>query len=125
MKRLAFYGTLLLGILWLGSNSGFSQNRGQDTELTLDFNARQIDKYLVQYGDQLSLSRRQQKKLAKIEKKYVKKDNKLAEEKGIKIIKRRELQKEKAEQILSVLRDEQIEKLNQLVGKKGLFKRII
>ena len=125
MKRLAFYGTLLLGILWLGSNSGFSQNRGKDTELALDFNARQIDKYLVQYGDQLSLSRRQQKKLAKIEKKYVKKDNKLAEEKGIKIIKRRELQKEKAEQILSVLRDEQIEKLNQLVGKKGLFKRII
>jgi hypothetical protein len=35
------------------------------------------------------------------------------------------LQKEKAEALLSVLTDEQIERLNQLAGRKGLFRRII
>jgi|GEM_PF-2299893 Spy/CpxP family protein refolding chaperone len=125
MKILAFVCTALLGLFALGTTSVSAQGRGQDTELTVDFNARQLDKYLSQYGDQLDLSRRQQKKIVTIEKRYGKKENKLSEAKGIKIIKRRELQKEKSEQLLSVLRDEQIEKLNQLVGRKGLFRKII
>lgn len=125
MKKITVFCVALVGFLTVDTTSSFAQNRGQDTELAIDFNARQLDKYLTQYGDQLDLSRRQAKKIASIEKRYDKKGNKIAEAKGIKIIKKRELQKEKSEQLLSVLRDEQIEKLNQLAGKKGLFRKII
>ena len=37
---------------------------------------------------------------------------------------KRSLQKEKAEALLNILDDQQIEKLNELAGRKGFFKRI-
>ncbi len=99
--------------------------KGEDDEIKVEFNERQLEKHLTQYGDQLDLSRRQGRKIARIEKKYDKKESKLADEKGLKLGRKRALQKEKAEALLSVLTDGQIERLNQLAGKKGFFRRII
>jgi outer membrane biogenesis lipoprotein LolB len=107
------------------SPASAQSRRGDDDEIKVEFNERQLEKHLAQYGEQLDLSRRQGRKIARIEKKYTKKENKLAEEKGLKLGRKRALQKEKAEALLSVLTDEQIERLNQLAGRKGLFRRII
>jgi len=126
MKKnpLLFFVTLCL---LAGSLSpALAQSRkGEEDEIKVEFNERQLEKHLAQYGEQLDLSRRQGRKIARIERKYTKKESKLAEEKGLKLGRKRALQKEKAEALLSVLTDEQIERLNQLAGRKGFFRRII
>lgn len=114
-----------LTLLTTGSFQTMAQSRESDKEVTVEFNERQLEKHLSQYADQLDLNRRQQRKIARIQKRFEKKERSLAEEKGLKLGKKRALQKEKAEALLSVLNDGQIEKLNQLAGRKGLFKRMI
>lgn len=98
-------------------------NRGRETEteVEVNFSERQTEKYLNQYVDQLDLSRRQQRQIAKVNKKYNKKADKLT---TLQIGKKRALQKEKGEALLNILEAIQVEKLNQLTGKKGLFKKL-
>jgi hypothetical protein len=124
MKSKLWIGLACLG-LWIASPSAsIAQSRQSAGEVKVEFNERQLEKHLDQYADQLDLSRRQQRKITRIKKKYGKKEENLAEEKGLKLGKKRALQKQKAEALLSVLNDQQIEKLNTLAGRKGLFKKV-
>ncbi len=126
MKKHLFPWLFSLALLsGLFTPSRAQSRQTDEDEIKVEFNERQLEKHLAQYSEQLDLSRRQQRKIAKIEKKFTKKEEKLAEEKGLKIGKKRTLQKQKAEALLSVLTDAQVEKLNQLAGKKSLFRRII
>ncbi|TDB65160.1 hypothetical protein [Arundinibacter roseus] len=122
--------TIFLWAISLGLSVGFcssvqAQNREVETEISLEFNERQLEKHLTTYKEQLNLSRRQERKIKAVQKRYTKKEEKLAQEKGLKLGQKRALQKEKAEALLFILDEEQIEKLNSLAGRKGLFKRII
>lgn len=121
MKKSFLLALTVMG-LFLGScANNNTPTRDTDNEIKVEFNERQLDKYLTQYGEQLDLSRRQKRRIASIEKKYDKKEEKLG---TLKIGQKRNLQKEKAETLLNVLDDQQVEKLNELAGRKGLFKRI-
>jgi outer membrane biogenesis lipoprotein LolB len=55
------------------SPASAQSRRGDDDEIKVEFNERQLEKHLAQYGEQLDLSRRQGRKIARIEKKYTKK----------------------------------------------------
>lgn len=126
MKRNLLMLIVGLGILASNLIPVHAQSRKtNEDEIKVEFNERQLEKHLAQYSEQLDLSRRQLRKIAKIDKKFDKKENKLAQEKGLKLGKKRSLQKQKAEALLAVLTDAQVEKLNQLAGKKSLFRRVI
>ena len=121
MKKSFWLGLTVMG-LFLGSCATTpNPARDTDNEIKVEFNERQLDKHLTQYAEQLDLSRRQKRQIAKIEKKYDKKGDKLG---TLQIGQKRNLQKEKAEALLNILDDQQIEKLNELAGRKGFFKRI-
>lgn len=94
------------------------RSRDNDTEVEVNFSERQTEKYLTQYADQLDLSRRQQRRIAKIQKKYKKREDRLT---TLQFGKKRSMQKEKGEALLNILDADQVEKLNQLTGKRGLF----
>ncbi len=113
----------LFTTLMTGCATTNTPDRGRETEaeVEVNFSERQTEKYLTQYADQLDLNRRQQRRIAKIQKKYAKREDKLT---TLQFSKKRALQKEKGEALLDVLDASQVEKLNQLAGKKGLFKKL-
>lgn len=121
MKKLFWSGLIVAGFLVSSCAPATTPTRDTDNEIKVEFNERQVDKYLTQYAEQLDLSRRQQRRIVKIEKKYDKKEEKLG---TLQIGQKRNVQKEKAEALLNILDDQQIEKLNELAGRKGFFKRI-
>lgn len=121
MKNSFLLSLAMMGLFLSSCATSTTPVRDTDNEIKVEFNERQVDKYLTQYAEQLDLSRRQQRQIAKIEKKYVKKEDKLG---TLKIGQKRSLQKEKAEALLNILDDQQVEKLNELAGRKGFFKRI-
>ena len=113
---------LVLSVLFLASCAQTNTpSRDTNQEIEVEFNERQLDKYVTQYAEQLDLSRRQQRRIAKVEKKYAKKEDKIG---TLQFGKKRNLQKEKAQDLLNVLDDDQVEKLNQLAGKKGIFRKV-
>lgn len=121
MKKYFLPGLILVGFLVSSCAPTSTPTRDTDNEIKVEFNERQLDKHLSQYSEQLDLSRRQQRRIAKIEKKYDKKEKQLG---MLQVGQKRNLQKEKAEALLNILDDQQIEKLNELAGRKGFFKRI-
>ncbi|GHB73510.1 hypothetical protein [Persicitalea jodogahamensis] len=118
MSKKNLFPLVLFG-LFLASCAQTSVPANQEVEV--EFNERQLDKYMAQYAEQLDLSRRQQRRIAKIEKRYGKQSDKIG---TLQFGQKRNLQKEKAEDLLNILTDRQIEKLNQLAGKKGLFRKL-
>ena len=121
MSRKTLLPFALCGLLLAGCAQTNTPSRDTNQEIEVEFNERQLDKYLTQYAEQLDLSRRQQRRIGKVEKKYAKKEDKLG---TLQFGKKRNLQKEKAEATLNILDDSQVEKLNQLAGKKGFFRRV-
>lgn len=121
MKKSFLLGLTVMGLFLSSCATTTTPVRDTDDEIKVEFNERQLEKHLTQYADQLDLSRRQQRRIAKIEKKYDKREEKLG---TLQLMQKRNLQKEKAEALLNILDDQQIEKLNELAGRKGLFKRI-
>ena len=121
MKKSLLLSLTIVGLFLSSCATTMGPARDTDEEIKVEFNERQLDRHLTQYADQLDLSRRQKRQIAKIEKKYAKKGDKLG---TLQIGRKRNIQKEKAEALLNVLDDRQIEKLNELAGRKGLFKRI-
>jgi CBS-domain-containing membrane protein len=121
MKKSFLLSLAIVGLFLSSCATTTNPVRDTENEVKVEFNERQLDKYLTQYADQLDLSRRQQRRIAKIEKKYDKQEQKLG---TLQIGQKRNLQKEKAEALLNILDDQQIEKLNELAGRKGFFKRI-
>ncbi|MPR35656.1 hypothetical protein [Salmonirosea aquatica] len=121
MKKSFLLSLTIIGLFLSSCATTTGPARDTENEVKVEFNERQLEKHLTQYADQLDLSRRQQRRIAKIEKKYDKKGEKLG---TLQIGQKRNLQKEEAEALLNILDDRQIEKLNELAGRKGLFKRI-
>lgn len=123
MKTKIILSFALLTLFISGCATTNTPDRGRETEaeVEVNFSERQTEKYLTQYADQLDLSKRQQRQFAKLKKKYGKKEDKLT---ALQIGKKRALQKEKGEALINILDASQIEKLNQLAGKKGLFKKL-
>ncbi len=121
MKKSILLSLVVMGLFLSSCATTTNPTRDPENEIKVEFNERQLDKHLTQYADQLDLSRRQQRRIVNIEKKYDKKEDKLG---TLQIVQKRNLQKEKAEALLNILDDQQIERLNELAGRKGFFKRI-
>lgn len=121
MKKSLWLSLTAMGLFLSSCATATHPARDTDTEIRAEFNERQIEKHLTRYADELDLSRRQQRRIGKIQKKYDKKSKKLG---TLQLGQKRNLQQEKAEALLNILDDRQIEKLNELAGRKGLFKRI-
>jgi CBS-domain-containing membrane protein len=121
MSRKILLPLVLSGLFLTSCAQTNTPSRDTNQEVAVEFNERQLDKLVTQYAEQLDLSRRQQRRIAKIEKRYGKQKDKLGK---LKIGQKRNLQKEKAEALLNLLTDRQIEKLNELAGKKGIFRKL-
>lgn len=83
-------------------------------------NNRNFQKNLEKYAHQLDLTPKQIKKLNRIERKYSRKEAKLARKTSTKKRHLRALQKEKRERMIAVLDDEQQQKLQRL-SKSGFW----
>lgn len=121
MSRKILLPLLLSGLFLASCAQTNTPSRDTNQEIEVEFNERQLDKFVTQYAEQLDLSRRQQRRIAKLEKRYDKQQDKLG---TLQFGQKRNLQKEKAEDLLNILTDRQIEKLNELAGKKGLFRKV-
>ena len=121
MSRKTLLSLLLSGLLLASCAQTNTPSRDTDQEIEVEFNERQLDKFVTQYAEQLDLSRRQQRRIAKLEKRYNKQKDKLG---TLQFGQKRNLQKEKAEDLLNILTDRQIERLNELTGKKGIFRKV-
>lgn len=84
-------------------------------------NNRNFQKNLETYAAQLDLTSRQVKKLHKIERKYTRKETKLARKPSTKKREIRALQKEKRERMIAVLDYDQQQKLQRLSRKNGFW----
>jgi Spy/CpxP family protein refolding chaperone len=83
-------------------------------------NNRRLEKNLDKFSQELNLTKRQQKDLNRIDRRYARKERKLSRRDGTKKRDLRQLASEKREEILYVLTPEQQQKLETLV-KKGRF----
>ena len=118
---------LLLGLSFVlfFVHQGVAQRTSADEQRAqTEFNERQLDKYLNLHQEKLALSRRQGRQIKSIERRYARKERQLQNQKGWKWTQRRQLQKQKNEELLEVLSNEQIEQLNALVGRKRFFQRL-
>lgn len=118
---------LLLGLSFVlfFVHQGMAQRASADEQRAqTEFNERQLDKYLTQHKDKLGISRKQGRQIKSIERRYARKEKQLQNQKGWKWTQRRQLQKQKNEELLEVLTNEQIEQLNTLVGRKRFFQRL-
>jgi|GEM_PF-2069879 len=137
MKRiltLIFAFGLLLGSL-VTSNSFAQNSRGGDRRTDVrrsdDFqddeavtnsklNNRRLEKNMDKYADQLQLTKRQQKQLKKIDRRYARMERKMKRRGDNKRSDRRRLAEEKRIEIIEILTPEQQQTLEAL-SKKGRF----
>lgn len=137
MKRiltLIFAFSLLLGSL-VTSDSFAQSRRGndrrsdvrrsddfQDDEVVTNskLNNRRLEKNMDKYADQLQLTKRQQKQLRKIDRRYARMERKMKRRGDNKRSDRRRLAEEKRIEIIEVLTPEQQQALEAL-SKKGRF----
>ncbi|KAA0990928.1 hypothetical protein [Dyadobacter aurulentus] len=128
MKNVALYYLFAL-TLWLtgsaGSVSAQSAGRrdGFDTEepaANPKLNNRRLEKNLDRFATELNLSKRQEKQLRKIDRRYARFERKLARKDGAKRRDRKMLADEKRNEIIEVLTPEQQQQLVAL-SKKGRF----
>ncbi|WP_247231870.1 hypothetical protein [Telluribacter sp. SYSU D00476] len=98
------------------------QNDRTQTEEQL--NNRRLERNLERYAEELDLSKRQVRRLKQIERKYDRKERRLANKSGNKRRAKRELQEQKNSELLSVLNTDQQEKLKDLSNtRRPLFKK--
>ncbi|TDE12317.1 hypothetical protein [Dyadobacter psychrotolerans] len=126
MKKLLMMSLLLSGLLFTGcatSNSSANNDdsfRDEQPVANSKLNNRRLEKNLGRFNDELNLTKRQQKQLKKIDKRYARLDRKLSRNENAKRRDHRELDSQKREEILEVLTGEQQQKLEAMV-KKGRF----
>ena len=123
MKKIALI-TSLFCFLFV-ANSLAQRSADEERRAQTEFNERQLDKYLKTHTEKLNLSRRQGRQIKSVERRYVRKEKQLQKQKGWKWTQRRQLQKQKNEELLELLTNEQIEQLNALVGRKRFFQRLL
>ena len=117
---------LLSGLLFTGcatSNTSAKNDdsyRDEQPVANSKLNNRRLEKNLGRFSEELNLTKRQQKQLKKIDKRYARLDRKLSRNENAKRRDHRELASQKREEILEVLTSEQQQKLEAMV-KKGRF----
>lgn len=128
MKKVTLF--LLVAVtLWISAsvNSVNAQSAGRrdgfDTEepaVNPKLNNRRLEKNLDRFAAELNLSKRQEKQLKKIDRRYARFERKLARRDGAKRRDRKMLADEKRNEIIEVLTPEQQQQLVAL-SKKGRF----
>ena len=133
MKRiltLLFALGLLLG--GLATSDSFAQSRrsdgrrsdeayqNDDPAANSKLNNRRLEKNMDKYADQLQLSKRQQKQLKKIDRRYARTERKMKRRGDNKRSDRKRLAEEKRIEMISVLTPDQQQTLEAL-SKKGRF----
>lgn len=125
MKKLLSLA-LLMFLLWLGgcasSNPSGANDEYQTEETAYNdkLNNRRLEKNMKRFAAELDLSKRQQKQLKKIDRRYARMDRKLKRQDNTNRRDRRRLSEEKRREIIEVLTAEQQQKLETL-SKKGRF----
>ncbi len=116
---------LLLG--GLASSDSFGQSRRRDDAFQSDdpatnskLNNRRLEKNMDKYADQLQLSKRQQKQLKKIDRRYARMERKMKRRGDNKRSDRKRLAEEKRLEVIEVLTPDQQQTLEAL-SKKGRF----
>lgn len=127
MKRILTL-ILTLGLLSgsLATSSSFAQSRRSDTFQNDDpaanskLNNRRFEKNMDKYADQLQLTKRQQKQLKKIDRRYARMERKMNRRDDTNRRDRKRLAEEKRIEMISVLTPDQQQTLEAL-SKKGRF----
>ncbi|GAB3172237.1 hypothetical protein [Telluribacter humicola] len=126
MKKIAML-MMVLGLMVSScttSSPTVATNQDDRTQTEEQLNNRRLERNLERYVEELDLSKRQVRRLKQIERKYDRKERRMATKSGNKRRARRELQEEKNSELLSVLNAEQQEKLKDLSNtRRPLFKR--
>ena len=125
MKKILMLSLLLTGLLFTGcatsnTSSNDDSSRYEEPVANSKLNNRRLEKNLDKFTAELNLSKRQQKQLKKIDKRYARLDRKLSRNDDAKRKDHKELASQKREEIIEVLTPEQQQKLEALV-KKGRF----
>ncbi|MCF2503753.1 hypothetical protein L0663_10220 [Dyadobacter sp. CY107] len=94
--------------------------RNEEPVTNPKLNNRRLEKNLDRFAEELNLSKRQQKQLKKIDRRYARMDRKLSKNDEAKRRDHKRLSEEKRQEIIEVLTPEQQETL-QALAKKGRF----
>lgn len=100
--------------------SSKNNERYEEPVVNSKLNNKRLEKNLDKFSQELALTKRQQKELKRIDKRYNRKERKLSRRDETRKRDLRQLASEKREEILYVLTPEQQQKLEALV-KKGRF----
>jgi Spy/CpxP family protein refolding chaperone len=127
MKRILIVSLTVLSLVFTGcatsnmtSSSNADRQQYEEPVASAKLNNKRLEKNLAKFSQELNLSKRQQKDLKKIEKRYARKERRLSRKDGTKKRHLRQLASEKREEMLYVLTKEQQQTLEALV-KKGRF----
>ncbi|GGC05626.1 hypothetical protein [Dyadobacter sediminis] len=94
--------------------------RTEETAVNSKLNNRRLEKNMSRFSEELDLSKRQQKQLKKIDRRYNRMERKLSRNDDAKRRNRKRLAEEKRQEMIEVLTAEQQQKLESL-SKKGRF----
>ncbi|QRR02458.1 hypothetical protein [Dyadobacter sandarakinus] len=125
MKKLLTIACILAG-LWLGgcatSGSSATGDNYQTEEPVYNskLNNRRLEKNMEQFAEELQLTKRQQKQLKKIDRRYAKMERKMRRKDDTRRRDRKRLQEEKRREMIEVLTAGQQQKLQEL-SRKGRF----
>ena len=125
MRKVLMLFLMLPALLFMScatsnTSSKDDSSRYEEPVANSKLNNRKLEKNLDRFSEELNLTKRQQKDLKKIDKRYARLDRKLSRRDGTKRRDHKELATQKRQEILEVLTNEQQQKLEALV-KKGSF----
>ncbi|HEV7348729.1 hypothetical protein [Telluribacter sp.] len=107
------------------SSPTVANNPNDDRSRTeAQLNNRRLENNLERYAEELDLSKRQMRKLSQIERKYDRKERRMASKNGNKRRAKRQLQEQKNDELLSVLNRDQQQRLQELSGnRRSIFRK--
>lgn len=114
---------LLFGLLFTGCATSNTASNDDDSEryeepvANTKLNNKRLEKNLSKFSEELDLSKRQEKQLKKIDKRYARLDRKLSRREHTKRRHHNELAKQKRQEIIEVLNNDQQQKLEALMKK--------
>ena len=126
MKKLLAFCLVVSGIWFAGcantqSSGNWDEQENREEQVSNSkLNNRRLEKNLDKFAEELNLSKKQQKQLKKIDKRYARMERKLGRRDDTKRRDRKRLADEKRQEIIEVLNPEQQQKLEAL-SKKGRF----
>lgn len=120
MLSLILTGLFFTGCATSNTSSRDDSERYEEPVANSKLNNKKLEKNLDRFSKELDLTKRQQKDLKKIDKRYARLDRKLSRRDDTKRKDHKELAAQKRQEILEVLTNEQQQKLEVLV-KKGRF----